>query len=255
MILLTLIRDHLFALALAASLGLHAAAVWWGFVHKDDHEAAALPLRRAVTTVSLMRTTVKPEERVEQLRRSEPLPQLPPERKLDSPVKRLAAELPLPKPESPVLPPKQLAKLPPPLPDEEPVREELEEPPPPEPKRPPRAKPVVLPDLTAAVAERVQEQSFATTGVETAPAVAASNPPPPFPSAYRNQLRESMRVLVSIDAAGRVLDCQVIDSSGVGAVDADYAAFIRQHWRFIPARRAGESVDGQCAVRLNLHKR
>lgn len=79
------------------------------------------------------------------------------------------------------------------------------------------------------------------------------NPPPTYPRAARRQHHEgTVRLRVSVDAAGGVDDVEVIASSGSKLLD-DAAQEAVRHWRFEPGRRGETSVA--CRVHMPIHFR
>lgn len=79
---------------------------------------------------------------------------------------------------------------------------------------------------------------------------AAGNALPDYPDAAREDGQEgTVRLLVDVDAQGRVLQVHWLERSGVMVLDVAAREAVRR-WHFLPARRAGILVAGQ--VRLSL---
>ncbi|WP_162888041.1 hypothetical protein [Sphingomonas mesophila] len=59
-------------------------------------------------------------------------------------------------------------------------------------------------------------------------------------------LRDAMRGVLTIDAAGRMTDCKIVAASRVSRVNARFCPTLRERARFEPARNAaGEAVPGK----------
>src|SRR5262249_44719750 len=78
--------------------------------------------------------------------------------------------------------------------------------------------------------------------VEGLPGERAFNLPPPYPpDALAARLEGRVLLRVAIDAAGRVTDVRVHESSGVESLDQSALTTVRG-WLFTPARRGGVPV-------------
>ena len=76
---------------------------------------------------------------------------------------------------------------------------------------------------------------------------------PPYPEDARAQRIEGVvMLLVSVDAAGRVLSAQLSQSSGHDVLDRAALAAIRT-WRFVPARQADQAVPATVEVPIRFH--
>lgn len=68
------------------------------------------------------------------------------------------------------------------------------------------------------------------------------------PSALRVEAEGVVRVILSVDAAGNLADCQVAQSSGNADLDATTCALLRKRAKFVPARDAsGQPVASTVA--------
>lgn len=98
-------------------------------------------------------------------------------------------------------------------------------------------------------------QPAATTGATTPPSFSAaylSNPEPTYPQASL-ELGESGRVLlrVVVSAEGMALSVELAKSSGFARLDRAARQAVKQ-WRFAPARRANEAVEGVVLVPIHF---
>lgn len=76
---------------------------------------------------------------------------------------------------------------------------------------------------------------------------------PPYPEEARAQRMEGVvMLLVSVDAAGRVLSAQLSQSSGHDVLDRAALAAIRT-WRFVPAHQADQAVPATVEVPIRFH--
>lgn len=166
--------------------------------------------------------------------------------------------------------------------EEEPP-EEPEEPPPPPPDQPIEPPPVVTPPpiVTPPAAPRPVIQQVQVAPPPPPPVVAAPPPPPPppppqratpeprnrpgnwanandYPSrALREEREGTTRFRVTVNAKGRVADCQITGSSGHPDLDAAACKNIKRRARFRPALdSAGTPVTGSYsnAVRWQIPK-
>jgi len=78
------------------------------------------------------------------------------------------------------------------------------------------------------------------------------NPPPQYPTLSRRQ-REEGRVLlhVHVNAAGRADEVEVRSSSGYSRLD-DTARETVRRWKFVPAKRGSEAVDGWVLIPISF---
>ena len=85
--------------------------------------------------------------------------------------------------------------------------------------------------------------------------VAATHTIPPYPPVeirLGNQGTVLLRLLIGTD--GKVLDAQILRSSGFARLDAAAQAWVISHWRYQPAIRGGAAVQGavDVAVKFDL---
>lgn len=209
---------HVFVLA--GMLNYQSAAV-------KPEMAAATPLTvRWVTPVEEPKPdpVVEPQPVVE----PEPLPLPPPEVKKPSPVK---------------VKPKPLKK---PKPVVKPVKPEI---------KPKTAPPVSAP---------VQQIKPAPTKAEIAPAPVEapkfnaaylSNPAPVYPRRSRMLEEEgTVKLKVHVSAEGNALGVQLFKSSGFSRLD-DAALNAVKNWRFVPAKRGDQSIEGWVIVPVSFKLR
>jgi protein TonB len=75
---------------------------------------------------------------------------------------------------------------------------------------------------------------------------------PAYPEASRRRGQEgTVRLELSVDANGRVVDVRVTESSGFGALDAAAVEALRE-WRFRPAQRGGMPVAGSITTAVHF---
>ena len=110
-------------------------------------------------------------------------------------------------------------------------------------KLPPRARPVAQP---SAATEPVPPSARPdTAGDRIKPESEIHNPKPVYPLLARQRGQEGETLLlVSVDAAGRVLAVDVARSSGFSLLDDAAVKGVKQ-WRFSPAIRNGVAVAGE----------
>ncbi|MCK9740651.1 energy transducer TonB [Pseudomonas syringae] len=213
------------ALAIALAIGLHAALAAWLMA---DHPQAPEPTPPMPITVQWVPPPVAPP--VAQPTPPEPAPEPP-------------APAPAPRPEP----------APTPAPPE-PKPAEL-----PKPKAQPRtalSKPVAKPAApapsiaaptptpAAASAQRPAPAASQTTTAPIGRAGYLNNPPPVYPPAAARRHQEGTTMLrVHVLPNGRTDQVQVLQSSGVPALDDAAQAAVRQ-WTFIPAKRGDTPVEG-----------
>ena len=76
---------------------------------------------------------------------------------------------------------------------------------------------------------------------------------PPYPEEARAQRMEGVvMLLVSVDAAGRVVSARLSQSSGHDVLDRAALAAIRT-WRFVPAHHADQPVPATVEVPIRFH--
>ena len=157
----------------------------------------------------------------------------------------------------------------------------VEEPPPPPPEKQEVAPPPVAPPVKIDVAVTPPQITTTTTPPPPAPVVpvalppapAAPPPPPPpkgptsdpqprnnpatwatpndYPSrALREERTGTTSFRVTVDAAGRVTDCQVTGSSGHADLDQATCQNVTRRARFRAALRDGEAVQGTYSNRV-----
>lgn len=183
-----------------------------------------------------------------------------------------------PKPE-PVAEPQPVAKsepepLPPPVEVKKPspVKSPVKmKPKPPEKPKPmvkqvqPRLKPTQLkPKATPVVSAPVQPAKQAPVNAEVAPlpvdapkfnAAYLSNPAPVYPRRSRMLEEEGIvKLKVHVSADGKAIDVQLSKSSGFSRLD-DAAFAAVQNWRFVPAKRGDQSIEGWVIVPVSFKLR
>ncbi len=78
------------------------------------------------------------------------------------------------------------------------------------------------------------------------------NRPPAYPEVSRRRGHEgTVRLELSVDASGLVVDVRVTESSGFSALDAAAVETLRE-WRFRPAQRAGLPVAGSITTAVHF---
>ncbi|RMV76930.1 hypothetical protein ALP05_00504 [Pseudomonas caricapapayae] len=209
------------ALAIALAIGLHGALAWWLTVDQPHVPEPAPPLP---ITVQWVPPPVSPP--TAQPTPSEPAAQpepQPPAPKAAS-AEPKPAESPKPKALPKAAPTKAVAK-------------------------PAAPTPSAAPPTPAPVAT----QTPAATQTTTAPIGRAGyldNPPPVYPPAAARRHQEGTTLLrVHVLPNGRTDQVQVLQSSGVPALDEAAQAAVRQ-WTFIPAKRGDTPVEGWVNVPL-----
>lgn len=74
------------------------------------------------------------------------------------------------------------------------------------------------------------------------------NPPPEYPAQSRRLEEEGMvKLNVRVGADGRALAVELASSSGFKRLDKAAEEAVRQ-WRFVPAKRAGQAIEGSVIV-------
>jgi protein TonB len=128
-------------------------------------------------------------------------------------------------------------------------------------------KPVVVPEPTITIdaGPRTGALTDTTTAIHTGPAagpadhgpvsVMATHTLPPYPALdirLGNQGTVLLRLLVGTD--GRVLDAQIVRTSGFETLDRAAQAWVIAHWRYQPAIRGGAAAQGvvNVAVKFDL---
>lgn len=117
------------------------------------------------------------------------------------------------------------------------------------------ATPQAEADHTRTETTGARTESTAATGAMTPPSFSAaylSNPEPTYPSASL-ELGESGQVLlrVVVSAEGRALSVDFAKSSGFARLDRAARQAVKQ-WRFAPARRGSEAVEGVVLVPIQF---
>jgi protein TonB len=80
-----------------------------------------------------------------------------------------------------------------------------------------------------------------------------TNPLPPYPLAARRLGMEGVVLLeVVVAPDGKATSVRVVRSSGFAPLDDSAATTVRQRWRFVPARRAGEAVESRVTVPIRF---
>ena len=175
---------------------------------------------------------------------AEPLIPVPPPPVVEPPAPQLAEASPPREEPRPPAPPQQVAEAPPPP-----------QPPPPERRAPSRqsslqasASPV---RLNAALQGR---ESFTLEGQTSAPEPLdiTRNRRPSYPEASRRRGEQGIvRLELRVDAAGRVVDVLLLETSGFNALDTAALNAVRD-WRFRPAQRAGVPVAGSITTAVHF---
>lgn len=80
----------------------------------------------------------------------------------------------------------------------------------------------------------------------------SSNPKPPYPEAARRAHKEGTVLLsVTVNADGSASNVEVAQSSGTTILDASAQQTVL-HWRFVPARLNGESIESNVIVPIKF---
>lgn len=171
-----------------------------------------------------------------------------------------AAAEPAPPVEEPT-PPAEAAPIAeaPPAPGSAPFEAALPPPPPPAPPRPPAraaARPEGargVPPAAPAPAEGVGGAGVASGAVAPPrPLATGQNPPPTYPAmSRRNREQGRVTLRVSVDAEGRVLGIEVVETSGHIALDEAARRAVRD-WRFQPAMQDGRPVVASARVGITF---
>ncbi|KFE43546.1 energy transducer TonB [Pseudomonas congelans] len=202
------------ALAIALAIGLHAALAVWLMA---DHQQAPEPTPPMPITVQWVPPPVAPP--VAQPTPPAPTPAPAPK---PAPPEPRPAELPKPKAQPRTTPSKPVAKPVAPVPSV--------------------AAPTPAP--TAVPAPRPAPAAPQTTTAPIGRAGYLNNPPPVYPPAAARRHQEGTTMLrVHVLPNGRTDQVQVLQSSGVPALDEAAQAAVRQ-WTFIPAKRGDTPVEG-----------
>lgn len=200
---------------------------------KPEMTAAAPLTVRWVTPVEEVKPApvVEPQPVVEPEPEPEPLP--PPEVKKPAPIKV--------KPK-----PKPIKKV-------KPVVKPVEKP-----VQPPKAKSVAPVAAPIQQTKPVPVNAQATPAPVEAPKFTAdylSNPSPVYPR--RSRLLEEEGIVkfkVHVSAQGKALSLQMVKSSGFPRLD-DAAFDVVKDWRFVPAKRGNQSIDGWVIVPVSFKLR
>ena len=167
---------------------------------------------------------------------------------------------------APILPPPplegtppQIAEAPPqpePAPEPEQPRHVAEVSPPTPERRPPQrqsaAQQASQPARLNAALQGME--SFTLEGRVAPPEAldAARNRRPAYPEVSRRRGQEgTVRLELSVDASGLVVDVRVLESSGFSALDAEAVKTVRD-WRFRPAQRGGLPVAGSITTAVHF---
>lgn len=101
------------------------------------------------------------------------------------------------------------------------------------------------PDIEIAPAENSLgsqgPRMLATVGPRIDPAY--MNTLPSIPPEVHTGRTETVVLRVLIGVSGQIVDANVAKSSGYTSLDSDAIAFVRAHWRFLPAQLGGEAVQ------------
>ena len=80
-----------------------------------------------------------------------------------------------------------------------------------------------------------------------------TNPLPPYPIVARRLGMEGVVLLdVLVAPDGHAADVRVARSSGHPALDESALTTVREHWRFVPARRDGVPVESRVTVPIRF---
>lgn len=193
---------------------------------------AAKPEMAAATPLTVRWVTpaeeLKPDPAVEPQQVMDPEPLPPPEIKKPSPVKVKPKSLKKPKP---------VVK---------------------------QVQPEIKPKIESAVFAPVQQPKTAPTKAEIAPAPVEapkfnaaylSNPAPVYPRRSRMLEEEgTVKLQVHVSEDGNALGVQLFKSSGFSRLD-DAAFNAVKSWRFVPAKRGGQSIEGWVIVPVSFKLR
>jgi protein TonB len=268
------LRRHPLALATAASLALHGAAL--AASHYLWRGTAPAPIdARTVALVMIEHETPTPDAQAPApARQPNLLPARPPahDESVQTPVAPepplrttpVRAPTPPPKPVTPDTGRKHHAVAPPsfkPPPRRPPAPDEVVLKPVPPPVMPDAAlvdsTAVTLsepaPDLPPGGSDIAVNQTPEAAAPPRYGIAGLANPRPRYPWLSRQRGEEGRVVLrVAIDEAGHAIGVTVAASSGHGRLDRAAAAAVRR-WRFEPARRAGRAVPGAVDVPVTFH--
>jgi len=226
------------AAALAASVLLHAGVL--ALARWDDPHGFEPP---PILTVELAPRPLpvapaEPEEKPRPAPRVEPVKPPPPPPPRREPPPKAAAPTPARAPPAPVAAPSTVAPAPAPVEA---------------PAAPAPAAPAPIAVAPAAPAAPEPRAAAPVAAPATPPAFGAAylrNPPPRYPPDARRSGAEGTAVLrVWVGADGQPTRVEVDRSSGHRALD-DAALSAVKNWRFVPAQRGGEAVEGIVTVPL-----
>lgn len=127
-----------------------------------------------------------------------------------------------------------------------------------------QAQPEIKPKIEPAVFAPVQQPKPAPTKAEIAPAPVEapkfnaaylSNPAPVYPRRSRMLEEEgTVKLQVHVSAEGNALSVQLFNSSGFPRLD-DAAFNAVKNWRFVPAKRGDQSIEGWVIVPVSFKLR
>jgi protein TonB len=113
---------------------------------------------------------------------------------------------------------------------------------------PPAAEPASVPaatESTAPVAAPTTEHTGSSEGTVTeAKPDHLHNPPPNYPRLARERCwHGTTRLRIEVLTSGLAGHIQIVNSSGYRILDEASVETVRQHWKFLPARRGNVAVD------------
>ncbi len=224
-----LLRELLFWLILLFSLLVHLVLLFVVTLFQFEPPVELAPQLGKVS----VQLVASPDAQTESVREPDPPPP-PPE--LPTPeLPPTEIEVPAPPPQPQLPDPEPTPKPPPPKPPEKPVKEE-------KPPEKPKAKTNSTPSPASKASEGVVDQLPTAT----------VNPTPPYPAdALQRGQEGTVRLLLTIDATGKVVAARVIRSSGVESLDDSALRTIRR-WLFTPARRNGQAVSYEGTKDVNF---
>ena len=128
----------------------------------------------------------------------------------------------------------------------------------------PQIKPKIVPPVSAPVSVPAQPVKQASETVDIVPppveapkfnAAYLSNPAPVYPRRSRMLEEEGVvKLKVHVSTEGNALGVQLFKSSGFSRLD-DAALAAVQNWRFVPAKRGDQSIEGWVIVPVSFKLR
>lgn len=112
--------------------------------------------------------------------------------------------------------------------------------------------PEIMPEVPTIVPPEFEISDVAETSAEATPGMANVSRPaqaiaeahmfPPAPPAYRTGGPHTVTLLISVTEVGSVASAAVQSSSGIAELDGMALAWVKKHWRYLPALRNGVAV-------------